>query len=116
MRNFIVRLFANAIALWAAAELVPGIDLSADFAGVLLVALVFGVVNAVLKPIIKLLALPLLFLSLGLFALVINAGLLLLTARLMDGFSVDGFVAALVGSLVVSVVSVVVAGVLKDKK
>lgn len=116
MRNFIVRLFANAVALWVAAEVVPGIELSSDFAGVLLVALVFGLVNAFLKPVVKLLALPLLFVSLGLFALVINAGLLFLTGQLVDGFAVNGFVAAFVGSLIVSVVSVVVAGVLKDRK
>lgn len=116
MKNFLLRLFVNALALSAAAWLVAGVRLSEDFTQVLLVALVFGLVNAVLKPILKLLSFPLLFLSLGLFSIVINAALLLLTARLVDGFEVDGFVPALVGSLVISVVGMVLNGALKDEK
>jgi len=116
MRNFVVRLFVNALALWAAAELLEGITLAGGFGDVLWVALVFGLVNAVLKPILLLLALPVLFLTLGLFTLVINAGLLLLTGALTDALTVDGFVPALVGGLIISVVSMVLAGALKDEK
>lgn len=116
MRNFVVRLFVNALALWGAAELLDGISLAGDFGAVLWVALVFGAVNAVLKPVLILLSLPVLFLTLGLFTLVINAGLLLVTSALTDALAVDGFVPALLGGLVVSVVSMVLAGALKDEK
>ena len=105
MRNFVVRLFANALALWAAAEILEGVHLAGGFTDVLWVALVFGLVNAFLKPIVMLLSLPLLFVTLGLFTLVINAGLLLLTDRLTDGFTVEGFGAAFLGALIISVVS-----------
>ena len=116
MRNFVVRLFANALALWAAAEVVGGVDLAGGFTDVLWVALVFGLVNAFLKPIVMFFSLPLLFFTLGLFTLVINAGLLLLTDRLTESLAVDGFGAAFVGALVISIVSMVLAGTLKDGK
>jgi len=116
MRNFVIRLFVNALALWAAAELVGGIHLAGGFGDVLWVALVFGLVNAVLKPALLLLSLPILFVTLGLFTLVINAGLLLLTASLTGALAVDGFFAAFLGGLIISVVSVVLAGALKDEK
>ncbi len=114
MKNFLIRLFVNALALSAAAYLVAGVQLSDDFVQVLLVALVFGLINAILKPILMLLSFPLLFLSLGLFLIVINAALLLLTARLVDGFEVAGFMPALIGSLVISVVGMVLNAVLQD--
>lgn len=116
MRNFIVRIFANAVSLWAAAEVLEGVHLTGDFADVLWVALVFGLVNAVLKPILMILSFPLLFVTLGLFTLVINAGLLLLTDRLTESFAVDGFVPALLGSILISIVSMVMAAILKDEK
>lgn len=116
MRNFIVRLFVNALALWGAAELLDGITLAGGFTDVLWVALVFGIVNAILKPVFSILALPLLFLTLGLFTLVINAALLLITARLTDALAVSGFGTAVLGSVVISVISMVLAGALKDKK
>lgn len=116
MRNFIVRLFANALALWAAAELLDGVQLAGGFTDVLWVALVFGLVNAFIKPLIKLLAFPIVFLTLGLFTLVINAGLLLLTDRLTEAFQVDGFGTAFIGALIISVVSTILSGMLKDEK
>lgn len=116
MRTFVIRLFVNALALSAAAWLVDGVQLSDEFTQVLLVALVFGVVNALLKPILLLLSFPFLLVTLGLFTLVINAGLLLLTADLMDGLSVSGFGAAVLGSLVVSVVSVLLGGLRDGEK
>ncbi len=114
MRGFVVRLLVNALALSAAAWWVPGIGMSDSFLDVLWIALVFGLVNAVLKPILMLLSLPVLFLTLGLFTFVINAGLLMLTARLVDGFAVDGWGAALVGSIAVSVVSLVLGVLVGD--
>lgn len=116
MRNFVVRLLVNAVALWAAAEVIDGVTLAGGFGEVLWVALIFGVVNAILKPALLLLSFPILLITLGLFTLVINAGLLLLTASLTDALLVDGFGAAILGSVVVSIISVVLAGALKDKK
>jgi putative membrane protein len=114
MRNFIIRLFVNALALAAAAWLLDGIQLSGDFVDVLLVALVFGVLNALLKPILLLFSFPLLVLTLGLFALVVNALMLMLTARLLDSFSVSGFWTAVLGSIVISLVTMFLGGALKD--
>ena len=114
MKNFVIRLLVNALALSAAAWWVPGIQMSDGFLDVLWIALVFGLVNAILKPVLKLLALPLLFVTLGLFTFVINAALLMLTAHLVDGFAVDGWGAALVGAVAVSVVSVVLGMILRD--
>lgn len=116
MRNFLIRLFVNALALAVAAWLLPGISMTGDFFGVLLVALVFGLLNALLKPILLFFSIPLLILTLGLFALVVNAVLLLITSSLLDGFDVSGFWTAVLGSLVISVVTMLLGGVLKDKR
>jgi len=114
MRNFLIRLFVNALALAAAAWLLDGIQMSDDFFSVLLIALVFGLLNAILKPILLLFSLPLLVLTLGLFALVVNAAMLLLTARILDDFTVSGFGTAVLGSIVISVVTMLLGGALKD--
>jgi len=116
MRNFLIRLFVNALALAAAAWLLPGISMTGDFFGVLLVALVFGLLNAILKPILLFFSIPLLILTLGLFALVVNAVLLLITSRLLDDFQVSGFWSAVFGSIVISVVTMLLGGALKDKR
>ncbi|HKK94387.1 MAG TPA: phage holin family protein [Longimicrobiales bacterium] len=105
MKNFAIRLFINALALSIAAWWVPGIRMSDGFLDVLWIALVFGLVNAILKPVLMLLSLPLLFVTLGLFTFVINAALLMLTAALVTEFAVDGWGSAFIGSIAVSVVS-----------
>lgn len=107
MKNLLLALLGNAIALWLAAWLVPGIHLSSDFGQVLLVALIFGLVNAFVKPLVKLLALPFIFLSFGLLTLVINAGMLILTDQFAPGLVVNDFPAAFFGALVISVVNVI---------
>jgi len=115
--KLILRVVINAVALGAAAYLVPGIR-AGSVTSVLLIALVFGLLNALVRPVLKFLSCPLLVLTLGLFTLVLNAVMLLLTSWLgrqfgID-FSVDGFVPAFVGALVVSVVSVVLSWILID--
>lgn len=115
MKNFLIRLFVNALALAAAAWLIDGIQMSGDFFDVLLVALVFGILNALLKPFLLFFSLPLLILTLGLFALVVNAAMLMLTASLLDDFAVSGFWAAVLGSLVISIVTMLLGG-LKDRE
>jgi putative membrane protein len=114
MQNFLIRLFVNALALAAAAWLLDGIQMSGGFFDVLLVALVFGLLNAVLKPILLFFSIPLLVLTLGLFALVVNALLLMITARLLDDFAVSGFWTAVLGSIVISLVTMILGSALKD--
>lgn len=109
--RFLLRLIAIAAALWVAVALVPGITYEGSWLGFLGVALVFGFVNAVIRPILKVLTCPLVVLTLGLFVFILNAFLLWLTAELAQafglGFDVDGFFAALVGALVVAIVSTI---------
>ncbi len=106
MLKLLGRLVVNAVAIWAAASLVPGVTLDlSHVGGVVAVALVFGVVNAILKPIAKLLSFPLMLLTLGLFTLVINGALFALTAALTEALEVQGFFGAVVASVIVSIVS-----------
>jgi putative membrane protein len=116
--RFVLRLLINAAALWAATRIVPGVTYSGDGAALFAVALVFGLLNALLRPILALLSCPLLILTLGLFTFVINAVILLLTSALSGslgiGFHVAGFWPAFLGALVVSVVSVLLSIFVRD--
>ncbi len=112
--KLIVRLLINAVALWAAAQFVTGIDLTGDIGGILFVAILFGIVNALIKPLVKLLSLPLTLITLGLFTLVINAFMLQLTAWLSSNLTVSGFVPALGGAIVISIVSWLLSTFLGD--
>lgn len=114
MMNFLIRLFVNALALTAAAWLLDGIRMSGGFWDVLLVALVFGVLNAVLKPVLLVLSLPFLIVTLGLFALVVNAVMLMITASFFDHFEVAGFGTAVLGSIVISIVTIILGVALKE--
>lgn len=106
MQGFLVRLLINAVGLWLAAAIVPGIEVSGPFT-LLFAALLMGIVNALLRPIVVVLTLPLTIVTLGLFLLVINAGMFGLVAWMLDGFVVGGFWSALFGWLIVSIVSAV---------
>jgi putative membrane protein len=105
----LLRLLINAGALWAAATLVDGITFSGDTGRFLVVALIFGLLNALVRPILLLLSLPLLILTLGLFTFVLNALILMLLSGLSSslglGFNVAGFFPAFVGALIVTIVS-----------
>ena len=104
MRGFLIRLAASAAGLWVAAAIVPGIHLEGPFT-LLFSALFLGVVNAVVRPVAILLTLPLTVLTLGFFLLVINAAMLGLVASLFSNFAIDSFFAALLGTIIVSLVS-----------
>lgn len=119
MRNIIVRVIVNMIALWVAAALIGSVNLSNNLVEWLVVAIVFGLINAFIKPIIKLFTLPITLATLGLFTIVINAFLLLLTAWLVPGLSFEGgffsnIVGALLASIVISIVSMILNWFLKD--
>ncbi|KIQ63054.1 membrane protein [Kitasatospora griseola] len=114
MKNFVIKTLINAVAIWIAAWIVNGITLEGGdwqhkAITVLAVALVFGVVNFAIKPLVKLFSLPLFILTLGLVTFVINALMLWLTSWASDklglDFHVQGFWAALLGALIISVVS-----------
>jgi putative membrane protein len=120
----ILRLLANAAALAVATWLLPGISLTADsladkVVALLIIALIFGVLNAVVKPIFTLVTSPIVLLSLGLFLLVINALMLLLTSWIAGlvglGWQVSNFWWAVLGALIVSIVSFILNAFLKDK-
>ena len=121
--SILVSLLINAAALWVATEMVDGISFTGTVPTLLGVALVFGVLNVVVRPILKLLTFPFLILTLGLFIFVLNAVMLLLTSAASQalglGFHVEGFVPALIGALVVSIISYglsLFVGVGDDKK
>lgn len=118
MSKALWRWIINAVALYIAAAVVPGIVMTGDWVSLALIALVFGVVNALLGPILKFLSCPLILVTLGLFTVVINAGLLLLTSSLSQslnlGFQVRDFWSAVLGSLLISVVSFVLNIFVKD--
>jgi len=111
MRHLLIRLIINAAALFVAVQLIPGMHFTGGLGRLLLVALVFGLVNAIVRPVLTLLSCPLIVVTLGLFLLVINALMLGLTSwlstRLELGFQVDGFVPALLGGLVIGVISTI---------
>lgn len=121
--SFILRILGAAVALWVAMQVVPGITINAEgtkyWGTLVVVALIFGVINAIVKPIVKGLGCLFIVLTLGLFLLVINAGMLLLTswvAGLLDvPFHVDNFYpSAFWGSIIISVVTWVLGLFTKD--
>lgn len=116
--SFVIRLLVNAAALWVATQFVPGVTFQGEWPAFLVVALTFGVLNAVVRPVAWVLTFPLIIVTLGLFLFVVNALMLwltsLLSTRLGLGFHVDGFWAAFLGALVVSIVSTVLTVFVKD--
>ncbi len=124
MRKLLLRWLINALALFAAAMVVKGIGVEeARWAGWVVfavVAVVFGLLNALIRPLLKLLTLPFILLTLGLFTLVINAFMLWLTGQISQsldlGFYVHGFWSAFWGGVVVSIVNVVLGVVVRDEE
>ena len=117
---FLIRLLVNAAALWVATRIVPGVSYSGGALPLLGVALVFGVVNAVISPVLKILTFPIIILTLGIFALIINGLMLMLTSAVSSalglGFHVRGFWAAFWGALVVSLVSTMLSLFFRDAR
>ena len=101
MTGFIIRLLVVVLGLWLASELVPGIAVR-GVGTVLGAALLLGIVNAVVRPLLVILTLPITVLTLGLFLLVINAAMLGLVAWMFDDFTIAGFGSALLGTIVIS--------------
>lgn len=112
--GFVIRLVANALAILAAAYIVPGIEVSGGLA-LVAAALVLGLINAVVRPILLFLTFPFTLVTLGLFIFLLNAFCLWLTSWLVKGFEVHGFWTAVLGAVIVSVVSWLVTVLLSDR-
>jgi putative membrane protein len=121
MTKFILRWAVNAIALYLAILILPGIDLKSGLVSIIWLALIFGLINALFRPLLSLLTCPLIILTLGLFTLVINTFLFWLTSVIGKSFGLDLLISdpiwwnAFLGGLVVSVVSVLMSTILKDE-
>lgn len=112
--GFLIRLAANTLAILAAAYIVPGIEVSGGLA-LVAAALVLGLINAVVRPVLLFLTLPFTLVTLGLFIFLLNAFCLWLTSLLVKGFDVHGFWTAVLGAVIVSVVSWLVTILLSDR-
>ena len=121
MTKFILRLLINAIALYLAVLIIPGIDLMSDMLSLVWLALIFGLINALVRPLLQFLTCALIILTLGLFTLVINTFLFWLTSVVGQSFGIALVISdpvwwnAFLGGLVVSIVSVVMTMILKDE-
>jgi len=113
--RLLIHWLVSALAVWIVAQIVPGIHVSGVTAA-LIAALVIGLINATLGLLLKIITFPLTILTLGLFWFVINALMLKLAAALVNGFEVRGFVPALIGSILISVVSSILQWLLVPKK
>jgi len=102
--SILINWLVSALAILAAAYLLPGVHV-ASFTDALVVAVVLGIINAFIKPVLLILTLPITILTLGLFTFVINAVIILLAANIVTGFTVDGFWWALIFSIVLSIIN-----------
>ncbi|MFT5849675.1 MAG: putative membrane protein [Patiriisocius sp.] len=104
MMKLVTRILITALALLLVSNFVPGVMVDGLYAA-LIAALVLGILNVLVKPVLVILTLPITVVTLGLFMFVINAALFMFAASFLDGFAVSGFLAAMLGSLIVSVIS-----------
>lgn len=115
MKSFIVRLLINAVALAVTIMLVPGIYFNGGYVNLLLLALIFGIVNAVIKPIFSFLTCGFYIITLGLFTFIANAVMLYLTSNIAQtlgiDFTLENFWAAIIGALVISIISFILSTV-----
>jgi putative membrane protein len=111
MQQLLLRLAINSIALAVAIKLINGITFTGEWWKILIIAAIFGMVNALIKPVVQLFTFPLIIVTLGLFTLIINAGMLAITAALSGpfnlGFHISGFWPALLGAFIISIVSLI---------
>ena len=119
MTKFFFRWAINTVALYVAVLIVPGINFGGNWLDILWLGLIIGLLNALVRPLLKFLTCPLIILTLGLFTIVVNTLILMLTSSIGQAFNlgltVDGFWPALLGSLVISIVSVIMSIILHDE-
>ena len=102
--KLITSVIVNSLAFYLLAYLVPGVIVD-GYQALLITALVWGIVTTFIRPVIKLLTFPITFISLGLFTFVINAGLLVLTSRLVEGFIIDSFTTAIISAILLAIIN-----------
>ena len=112
----VIRLISGALAFWAATSLLDGITVNGGAWSYLWVSLLFDLINGVIGSLVKLLTLPAILLSLGLFTFVVNAAMLMLTARWSERLDVVDFKSALFASLIISIVTTIINRAFKSKK
>ena len=117
--KLIIRIVINAIAIWVTTLLLSDFQFSGTFINLIIVAVIFGLVNALVRPIVKLLTLPINILTLGLFTLVINTFMLILTSWLSSSLSLEGgvfasFFTAFIAAIIISIVSTILSWFLPD--
>jgi putative membrane protein len=112
--KLLILIISNALALYVASKLIPGFEITADYIGFLKVGLVLGVINALIRPIIKLLSFPLIIITFGLFSLAINIFLLYYTSYLFDFFTISSLTAGIFGLLVVSLVNSTISAIFRN--
>lgn len=114
--RILIRLVVLAVAIWLTTWILPGVDVNGGVLTYLWVALLFGLVNAFIGPVLRFVALPFTIVTLGLFALVVNAALLGITAALTDRLEVDGFWVAVLAALLISIFSAVLGYFVPEPK
>lgn len=112
MINLLVRWLINAVALFLVSRILPGFIVD-DFAAAMIAVIIIGLVNALIKPILAILTLPINILTLGLFSFILNALLLLMASSMTPGFHIDGFGTALLGSILLSVVTMLLQSIVR---
>ena len=117
--RLILRIFINAVAIWVTSLVLSGLAFEGNLGSLIIVGLIFGLVNALIRPIIRLLTFPINILTLGLFTLVINAFMLMMTAALSTSLNLTGgffenFLTAFLGAIIISIVSTVLSWLLPD--
>ena len=113
--SFLIKLLVSALAVWIAAYLLPGVHLQNDAKTIIIVALVLALLNAIVKPLLIILTIPVTIITLGLFLLVINALMVIWTSNLVGGFKIDGWLTALLFSLIVSIVSSILHSIARKR-
>ena len=113
MKRFLIHWLVIALALWVTAYILPGVNFDSTTA-LAIAAIVLGLINAVIRPILTILTLPITILTLGLFYLLVNGFTFFLAAKVVPGFVVSGFWSAVLGALLVSIVSAFVGSFFKD--
>ncbi len=119
--KLILRIVINAIAIWATSLLLSGFEFNGNVLNLTIVAIVFGLINAIIRPVVKLLTLPINIVTLGLFTLVINTLMLWLTVWLSGSLSLEGgmfqsFLTAFLGAIIISIISTILGWFLPDDK
>jgi putative membrane protein len=116
MLRLIIHILSNALGIWAAARLVPGIRFDGDWGWLILAGAVLGIINSFVKPVIKIISLPLIWVTMGLFTIVINVLMLNLAAKIVNALVIDTWVASFWAVVVISVINFVIFSFIKEEE